>query len=725
MRFRYKKNTLWGLAISLGVAAVVSLLFLANVFQRLEWMSYDMRAAMFRASRAAHPDIALILVDEASLKAMNPLVGRWPWPRSVFADLIEFLALGQPRAVVFDVLFTENERGYGVAPGALGPNDARLVAATRESARVYHAFEIHKDEADEINKTLLDKPIPPDFKKRFAVANAQGFPPSLYNSFSLPFPALYRAARGAGVVEFERDRDGVFRRTRLLREYQGSLYPVLSTVALLDMLKPKRVALDGQRIYLDDLAVPVRADGSYLVNMYGRYNSYSISGVLATIQRLHSGNTDKLLVNPDEFRDKIVFVGASAAGLEDLKTTPVAHGTPGVMLHASIASNILHKDFLSVVPPFMTVVMIFVLTVATGMGILLLPRVQLKVGFTLGMVVAFVGWALWRFQSNVVYDMVPPLAAIAAVWLVIFGRLAFTEGKDKKKVRMMLSQYVSPAILAEVVDKYEDYLRAEVGSKEHITILFSDIREFTGFSESLRPEQVVEILNVHFSAMSDAIFQYEGTLDKFIGDALMAFWGAPVRAADHARRAVLAGLDMLRRLEEVNAELARKQYPTLRIGIGINTGDVILGNIGSEKKLDYTAIGDHVNLASRMEGLTKQYGCPMLVSEYTLAELGADIPSAVVDQVRVKGKQQPIRIYRPLAAPDAPPKALTQAQELVRVSQAAFEAYLARDWRKAKRLYAQLPEGDGVRGVFTARCGEYLKTAPPRSWDGVYIMRSK
>lgn len=725
MRFRYKKNTLWGLAISLGVAAVVALLFLANVFQRLEWMSYDMRAAMFRASRAAHPDIALVLVDEASLKAMNPLVGRWPWPRSVFADLIEFLALGQPRAVVFDVLFTENERGYGVAPGALGPNDARLVAATREGARVYHAFEIHKDEADEINKTLLDKPIPPDFKKRFAVANAQGFPPSLYNSFSLPFPALYRAARGAGVVEFERDRDGVFRRTRLLREYQGSLYPVLSTVALLDMLKPKRVALDGQRMYLDDLAVPVRADGSYLVNMYGRYNSYSISGVLATIQRLHSGNTDKLLVNPDEFRDKIVFVGASAAGLEDLKTTPVAHGTPGVMLHASIASNILHKDFLSVVPPFMTVVMIFVLTVATGMGILLLPRVQLKVGFTLGMVVAFVGWALWRFQNNVVYDMVPPLAAVAAVWLVIFGRLAFTEGKDKKKVRMMLSQYVSPAILAEVVDKYEDYLRAEVGSKEHITILFSDIREFTGLSESLRPEQVVEILNAHFSAMSDAIFQYEGTLDKFIGDALMAFWGAPVRAADHARRAVLAGLDMLRRLEEVNAELAGKRYPTLRIGIGINTGDVILGNIGSEKKLDYTAIGDHVNLASRMEGLTKQYGCPMLVSEYTLAELGADIPSAVVDQVRVKGKQQPIRIYRPLATPDAPPKALTQAQELVRVSQAAFEAYLARDWRKAKRLYAQLPEGDGVRGVFTARCGEYLKTAPPRSWDGVYIMRSK
>ena len=725
MRFRYKKNTLWGLAISLGVAAVVALLFLANVFQRLEWMSYDMRAAMFRASRAAHPDIALILVDEASLKAMNPLVGRWPWPRSVFADLIEFLALGQPRAVVFDVLFTENERGYGVAPGALGPNDARLVAATREGARVYHAFEIHKDEADEVNKTLLDKPIPPDFKKRFAVANAQGFPPSLHNAFSLPFPALYRAARGAGVVEFERDRDGVFRRTRLLREYQGSLYPVLSTVALLDMLKPKRVALDGQRMYLDDLAVPVRADGSYLVNMYGRYNTYSISGVLATIQRLHSGNTDRLLVNPDEFRDKIVFVGASAAGLEDLKTTPVAHGTPGVMLHASIASNILYKDFLSVIPPFMTVVMIFVLTVATGMGILLLPRVQLKVGFTLVMLLAFVGWALWRFQSNVVYDMVPPLAAIATVWLVIFGRLAFTEGKDKKRVRMMLSQYVSPAILAEVVDKYEDYLRAEVGSKEHITILFSDIREFTGLSESLRPEQVVEILNAHFSAMSDAIFQYEGTLDKFIGDALMAFWGAPVRAADHARRAVLAGLDMLHRLEGVNAELAGKRYPTLRIGIGINTGDVILGNIGSEKKLDYTAIGDHVNLASRMEGLTKQYGCPMLISEYTLAELGADIPSAVVDQVRVKGKQQPIRIYRPLAAPDGPPKALTQAQETVRVSKAAFEAYLARDWRKAKRLYAQLPEGDGVRGVFTARCGEYLKTAPPRSWDGVYVMRSK
>lgn len=714
-----KKQTAWGIAIALSAALIVAALHLFHFFDRLEWITFDKRSALFRSEVRAHPDVAVILIDEASLKAMDPVVGRWPWPRSVYADLMEFLVLGEARAIAFDILFTETE-GTGARAKA---NDLRLISATRDSGRAHHAFQVLTDVTDEAERIRLNQALPADFKTRFALAG-QGFPASSNNNYYLPAPALYRAARGMGVVEFVPDADGVYRRTRLLREYQGDLYPVLPMAPVVSVLGAKDISQRGRFLHIDDLRVPIGADGTYLINMYGQYSNYSISGVLASIQKLRRGEVESLLVSPDEFKDKIVFVGASAAGVEDLKTTSLASGMPGVMLHASIASNILAGDFLRAVRLATTLILVFGFAVLTALGILVLPRVYLKILVPLALAVGYFAWTLWRFKYNVVYDLVPPVAAITLSWLATFGYLAFTEGKDKKRVRNMLAQYVSPNILVEVVDKYEDYLRAEVGSKERITILFSDIRGFTNVSESLPPEKVVEILNVYFAAMSDVVFEYEGTLDKFIGDALMAFWGAPIRVADHARRAVSAALEMHRRLEAVNARLTAEGSPGIRMGIGINTGEVILGNIGSEKKLDYTAIGDNVNLASRLEGLTKEYDCELLISENTYAELGGEFPCAIVDQVRVKGKQRPIRIYRPLAPPGAPEEVLRKATALARETERAFDLYLNRQWAKALAAYEKLPESR-TRDLFTARCRSYIESAPAPEWDGVYVMTSK
>lgn len=714
-----KKQTVWGPAIALSTALFVTGLYLSHFFDRLEWITFDKRSVLFRSETLAHPDVAIILIDEASLKAMNPLVGRWPWPRSVYADLLEFLRIGEARAVAFDILFTEAE-GAGVRANI---NDRRLIGATRETGGAYHAFQLLKDETDEAGQVQLDQPLPEDFRRRFA-AMGKGFSASGNNNYYLPMPALYRAARGMGVVEFGPDADGVYRRTRLFREYQGELYPVLPMAPLVNLLRPVGISQKGHYLYLDDLHIPLNSDGTYLVNMYGRYNNYSISGVLASIQKLRHGQVEDLIVRPDEFRDKIVFVGASAAGVEDLKTTSLASGMPGVMLHASIASNILSQDFLKMVNPAMTIFLVFGFAAFTGLGILALPRVYLKIALPLTLTLGYAAWSLWRFRYNVVYDMVPPITAIALSWLATFGYLAFTEGRDKKRVRNMLAQYVSPNILAEVVDKYEDYLRAEVGSKEHITVLFSDIRGFTDISELLPPEKVVEILNMYFAAMSDVVFKYEGTLDKFIGDALMAFWGAPIRASDHPRRAVAAALEMHRRLKEVNARLETKGWPHIRMGIGINTGDVILGNIGSEKKLDYTVIGDNVNLASRLESLTKEYDCPLLISESTYAVLGDELPCAIVDQVRVRGKQHPVRIYRPLASPDAPEDVLRDGRALAGASEEAFQLYLDRKWREALKAYEKLPESR-THEIFVARCRRYMEKAPAPEWDGVYAMTAK
>ena len=322
-------------------------------------------------------------------------------------------------------------------------------------------------------------------------------------------------------------------------------------------------------------------------------------------------------------------------------------GIPGVYLHASAYSNIIRGDFLRYSGPLVTSLSILLLAVIVTVSILWSRNViyyQLGVPFLLAFLYLFVSF--WGYRHNILLDMVAPTMSILISWMGSFAFLSITEGKDKRKIKRMLSQYVSPSILATLIDKSpQDVLKAEVGSKENLTILFSDIRGFTSISERLAAEQVVELLNGYLREMVDVIFKHEGTLDKFIGDAIMAFWGAPIRTSDHAMQTVLAAFDMRRQLKVFNQELAAKGGFPLDMGVGINTGDVILGNIGSEKKLDYTIIGDNVNLASRMEGLTKEYGSPILITESTYESIKASVPCRIIDMVRVVGKKQGIRIY--------------------------------------------------------------------------------
>jgi adenylate cyclase len=262
-----------------------------------------------------------------------------------------------------------------------------------------------------------------------------------------------------------------------------------------------------------------------------------------------------------------------------------------------------------------------------------------------------------------------------------------------------------------------------VGSKENLTVLFSDIRGFTSISEKLEAEKVVELLNAYLSEMVDVIFEHEGTLDKFIGDAIMAFWGAPLKVSDHGLRAVRAALDMRRHLEAFNQRLDAKGDIRLEIGIGINSGQVILGNIGSEKKLDYTVIGDNVNLASRMEGLTKEYGSSILITESTYEEVKNSISCRLIDMVRVVGKKKGIKIYEPLDALNG-----DVSNRIISLSEEGFNNYLKRDWAAAIKCYFEIisiKPDDKVSKIFLGRCEWYKATEPPMDWDGAYTMQKK
>lgn len=687
-----------------GLIAIVAVsltlgLFFSGALNTLENISYDWRMKLLRSERAAHGGVAVILVDEASLSAMNPLVGRWPWPRSVQADVIDFLSLGNPRAIVFDILFSESESAIAAEPAV---NDQRLISATAKAGNVIHAMQLYRDNEDEINSSLLNRPLPqPVLRHAIAhgVENDGG-----NNVYSLPLPGLLQASLGVGVVTAMPDDDGIYRRSRLWHDYQGYRFPGLSTAPLW---------------LTDKLAKAPDSDAEMLVNYYGHIDSYSMSGILASVQKLLEGEVDSLIIDPHEFENKIVFVGASAVGLEDLKTTPLAPNIPGVMINAAVAANLLSGDLLRQAPVVVTVASIIFAALAVCLLVIYPITFPLRIAAPLLCAVLYITVCFFALKHNYVLALAPPLSAIVLASVFSLSYLTFTEGRDKRRVRTMLAQYVSPAVLNRVIDRYQDYLQAEVGTEEELSILFSDIRGFTGLSETIAADKVVEILNYYFSAMTEAIFEQRGTIDKFIGDAIMAFWGAPVRELQHADLAVRAAIEMHRRLGQVNLWLQARDYPPIQIGVGINSGKVILGSIGSVQKLDYTIIGDNVNLASRLEGLTKQYGVTIVISEYTYNQLREPMPCLILELVQVKGKRVPIRIYSPILDVE-PQEAAAQA----RLCQEAFSAYLRQDWARALELYGQLP-AVVLRSTFIERCLAYQRQPPPADWNGVFIMTTK
>ena len=684
------------------VFSVITLFYFLSFFNRLDHMVYDSSVKLLRLKKSTTDKIAVILIEEASLETLNPIVGRWPWPRAIYSDLLDFLSMGEPAAVLFDILFTENQKD--INSEGLSTNDSQLVRATREAGNVYHAMQLLIDK--EINKWLQNRPLPRDFIEKFPIKNINAYSgyKQEYTNYCLPFRELYSASYGIGIVEFLSDSDGVFRRTRPIREYGGKFLPVMGMAPFVDK---DSVEITKKQITIGNRHIPINKKGEYILNFYGKFNTYSISGIFASLQKIMQGNIEDIIVDPMEFKDKIVFIGASAVGVEDLKPTPIATRTPGVFLHATLASNLLLDDFL--VPPDrkITLLAIFFFTTLCIAGIIYIQKFGLKIMLPLVTLFLWVSFFLFQLNHNVLYELVPPLAAIIVSSMLSFGYLVATEGREKLRVKRMFSQYVSPEVVAEIV-KNSDFTLTNRGNKVDLTILFTDIRNFTSFSDRTSPERVVEMLNLFFSNMSNVIFNSQGTIDKFIGDAIMAFWGAPLKISDHPDRAVITAINMIREVNLLNGKLKERGFDlNLRIGVGINSGEVILGNIGSENKLNYTIVGDAVNLASRLEGLTKIYGCPIIISEFTYKRLKKDIACRVIDELQVRGRHEITKIYEPLSLKGT--QDFERAKELCRLTNQAFDLYQRADYQGALEMYS-LVEDSKLKDTFMERCREKIET---------------
>ncbi|MDH5736237.1 MAG: adenylate/guanylate cyclase domain-containing protein, partial [Gammaproteobacteria bacterium] len=667
-------------------------------------------------------DIKLVLIDDVSLQAMTPVYGRYPWPRSAYGELLDFFSMGGAKAVVFDILFTENEKIE--QDQEYTESDIRLMQASAENGLAIHAFQLTKENPEIVAPEYLNLPMPDDFVEQHALHSASGFSDMGMNGFLLPMTGLYQSSVLVGMVGIDADADGVFRRVKPFVVYQDQVYPSHAMAPLILTLEDDAPVLENELLKFAGRQVPLDNRANYLVNMVGKYEPYSVAGIFASIQKIQLGETEDLLVSPDEFEGKIVFIGASAIGLEDIKTTPISSKTPGVMIHASIVSNFLNNNFLKMQPVGGVVVLVIIFSYLTLLGILNLKNIYFQAAVPLGIAAVYSVLSYYFYSFSYVLNMMAPITAVFFAWISTITYLVFTEGKDKQRVKNMFSQYVSPAVLTQVAENFEDQLQAGVGKRENLSILFSDIRSFTNMSENLQAEQVVDLLNIYFSVMCDVVFKYNGTMDKFIGDAIMAFWGAPIRTEEHAMQSVSTAIEMMRNLVFVNEKLLEKGYPEVDIGIGINTAEVVLGNIGSERKLDYTVIGDGVNLASRLEGLTKQYGCPVIISEYTYNEIKDVIPCAMVDRVRVKGKQVPIGIYWPMALPEDEKMVKDKAIEFCRLTALGFDNYVNQKWENALKYYGELPDCK-LKSLYIVRCQDYQLNPPSETWDGVYTLTTK
>lgn len=424
------------------------------------------------------------------------------------------------------------------------------------------------------------------------------------------------------------------------------------------------------------------------------------------------------------YKDKIFIWGATATGIYDLRVTPFEENFPGVETHANLVDNMLRSDYLKAHPQEESIMLITLLVVGIAFSYLvgMLGAVSgLLVAITM-LSILYIIDRFFLFGQGIVVAVIFPIYLVGGLYFILTILKYFTEEKNKKQLKGTFGKYVSPAIVEEILSSPE---KIELGGrKEHITVFFSDIRGFTTISEKLDAQTLGDLLNSYLTPMTEIVFRNKGTLDKYMGDAVMAFFGAPIHHPDHAKHAARCALESLEELIRLQEQYRKQGLPIIDMGIGINTGEMSVGNMGSEIVRNYTVMGDAVNLGSRLEGINKQYGTRIILSEFTQKELGDDFITREIDWVRVKGKEKPVRIFE-LVAEKSTSQEMTIA---LKFFNQGFELYHQQKWQDASDQFAQALNSkpdDSVSKLYLQRCSDYKTSPPPNDWDGVFVMTSK
>ena len=709
----------------------------AGFIDRVETYLYDLRVRLTMPG-GIDRRIVIVDIDEASIA----LEGRWPWPRSRLATLVDRLFDDYAvRVVGFDVQFPEPEESSArrlLDALAQQPFGNPQLKGWIETQRPRYLSD------DRFAESLIARDVVLGFAFKPALARGEpvgaGQLPSPYQvqgaklddvpwttalGYTGNLPALQANARAAGFFDTPLvDDDGVVRRMPLLQRYDGRLYESLG-LAVARVVRegaPLRFGFRGKAasasrldyVELGESRVPVDESGAILAPFRGGVGSFPYVPASAVLRGTAPA---------EQLRDAIVLVGTSAIGLLDIRATPVAKQYFGVETHANVIAGIL-DGAIRASPPQARMLELAVLGALALLLLLLVPRLRPATAFiaVAAAATAVVAWNLFAWQMlGWSLSLAPSLLYLLLTSVLLLNYGYFVESRRKRRLSRIFGQYVPPDIVRDL--DAGDAEASLQGESREMSVLFSDVRGFTTLSEGLSPRDLTRMMNEFLTPITAAIQERRGTIDKYMGDAVMAFWGAPLSDAAHAHHAVLAALAMVERVAEVRRVFEQRGWPPLHIGIGVSTGLMNVGNMGSQFRMAYTVLGDTVNLGSRLEGLTKQYGVQILVSEAT-ARAAAGFLWREVDRVRVKGKTESVAIFEPVCARDGATPALIARVERFHE---ALTRYRRREFDSAGALLdvleAEAP--DKLFGVYLARIAMFRDNPPPPDWDGVFVHESK
>ncbi|MFZ5450490.1 MAG: CHASE2 domain-containing protein [Thermodesulfobacteriota bacterium] len=696
-----------GAVIILAAVLLVLGLNLSGVLTPYRLKTLDL---MFRQAPLpkASPQVVVVTVDQPDLDFFKKQGVTWPWPRQIYAPLIDFCRRSQAKAVIFDILYTEAS-SYGQE------DDQRFAAAATAAGNVIFPFFLSREDQP-------SSPGTPQVLDKAALTISGSLPPdsTRYRSLLAPIPPLVAAARTLGNVESRPDSDGIYRRLPLIVPFQGRLLPILAFAAFSSINHGSPWRFQDGALIQGRLQIPLDSQGRFLLKFRGPSRShrrYSAANLIQSEYRLQHGHPP--LVAPEALKGKWVFVGLTAPGLMDLKASPVSAVYAGVEFHATLLDNLLQGDFLRTAPTWLwwswtlalTALMVLtVLLVSSG----LLANLAALAGFNaLHLGLCFLAFTCSWYADPLVPDLSLNFGfALAAVYSYA------TEGRQKHAIRSMFAQYMSEVVINHLLSHPEKLKLG--GERRRVTLFFSDLAGFTTLSEHLAPEKVVALLNDYLSRMTEIILDEGGTVDKFEGDAIMAFWGAPLDQENQEILACRAALRQAAALKDLNRQFAARNLPTLSLRMGLHTGDAIVGNLGSQKRFDYTVIGDTVNLASRLEGLNKFYGTTIMASEVTAAGCGEAVAFRELDWVAVKGRKAPVTVYEVLGEKGQ----LTPEQSLgIEKFAQGLQLFRKRAFSQAAQAFGaaldHLP-ADGPSARFRDLCHQLQESPPPEDWDGVF-----
>ncbi len=665
---KHKNKKIYTTILSLLIFILVFILYQLNCFNFIENKLYDSRIKATSSYCKPDDDICFIAVDQESINQALAVNGwSWPWPREAYAQIIDFLTEGKAKSILMDVLFTE--------PSVYGKEDDEFFAeACKKSGRVV-LTQLYSN-----NKNIV------------------------------PIELLKSSCVFLGNINGTSDTDGIIRSTKLSYNLNGEIFPSLGISPLV----------------LDNQLSTEQLNQSFLLHYKGdinRYPHYSAWEIIESYNSLKNG--DVPFIEPENFNDSNVFFLFYAPGLYDVCATPISKTYPGGGVHITALDNYLNQDYIKKVPSVVTVLLVLALIMFAVVLVYFVEKRFFKISnliiFPLFVLVlsVFIFISYYLMVKNIFIEVVPPSVAFFLSFISIVLLNYSFEGKQKRFIQSAFSQYLSPKLIDKLIEN-PDLLKLG-GEKKHLSIMFSDIQSFTTLSEGMNPEQLTAMLNEYLSEMSRIIIESGGTIDKYIGDAIVAFWNAPTDVTNHAAVAVSTCLKYQKRLLELNKNFKSKYGKEIFARIGLNTGEAVVGNMGSDLRFDYSMFGDSVNTASRLEGLNKQFGTYFICSQQTKVEAEnvlTDVYWQKIGKIIVVGKTEPTEIYEPIIIED-----FTANKEIYDSFNQGLNLFYNGEFSTAKTVFERIGEVYVPAKKYVIKCDYFIEN--PEEWTGVLVANSK